>query len=738
MHDGEHATPVTSHPQRFADAIAEGLPYPLGATPDAHGVNFALFSAHATGVELCLFDAAGEHELERIALPEYTDEVWHVHVKGLKAGAIYGYRVHGPYDPAAGMRFNPNKLLLDPYAKAHVGELRWSPELFGYPMEDGASDDADLKFDERDSAAFMPKCVVVDSAFEWSEPSRPRVPWEQVIFYETHVRGYTKRHPGVPEALRGTFAGLGEQAVIDHFKSLGVTSIELLPIHTFVNDSNLLEKGLTNYWGYNTIGFFAADPRYFAKNTIVEFKTMVDRLHRAGLEVILDVVYNHTAEGNQRGATLSFRGIDNVSYYRLMPDEPRFYINDTGTGNTLNLSHPRVLQMVTDSLRYWVTEMKIDGFRFDLATILGREPHGFDQGGGFLDACRQDPILSSVKLIAEPWDCGPGGYQVGGFPPGWAEWNDRFRDTVRSYWRGEAVVPDLATRLAGSEDKFNHRGRRPWASVNLVTAHDGFTLNDLVSYDEKHNDANGENNQDGTSDNRSANYGVEGPTDDPDINALRERQKRNILATLLFAQGTPLIVAGDEFGRTQQGNNNAYCQDSEISWVDWDGRSEADLALTAFVSKLIALRHSLPVLRRQRWLDGQWKDQLKVRDVTWVNPAGGDMTSELWNDPATRCFGMLVDGRAQVSGIQRPASDATLLIVMNASPDPVPFKLPDIGGSDCWTCLIDTNVPVRDELGELRADDLYEVTGRSVLLFALQTRGATQRVFDKLEKVLIE
>ena len=643
------STSPAHHQPPTTDRIAEGLPYPLGATPDAHGVNFALFSAHATGVELCLFDDDGSRELERIPLPEYTDEVWHVHVRGLKPGTVYGYRVHGPYEPRAGLRFNANKLLLDPYAKAHVGALRWSAELFGYPMEQGGDDDADLAFDSRDSAPFMPKCIVVDSEFEWTEAGRPRVPWEQVIVYETHVRGFTKRHPAVPEALRGTFAGLGEDAVIAHFRSLGVTSIELLPIHTFVNDSNLLDKGLTNYWGYNTIGFFAADPRYFAKNTIAEFKTMVDRLHHAGLEVILDVVYNHTAEGNQRGATLSFRGIDNLSYYRLMPEEPRFYINDTGTGNTLNLSHPRVLQMVTDSLRYWVTEMKVDGFRFDLATILGREPHGFDEGGGFLDACRQDPILSSVKLIAEPWDCGPGGYQVGGFPPGWAEWNDRYRDTVRSYWRGEAVVPELATRLAGSEDKFNHRGRRPWAGVNFVTAHDGFTLNDLVSYDDKHNDANGEGNRDGTSDNRSANHGVEGPTDDPAIVALRERQKRNILATLLFSQGTPMILAGDEFGRTQRGNNNAYCQDSEISWVDWDGRTDSDLALMAFVSRLIGLRRSLPVLRRQRWLDGRFNEQLQVRDVAWIHPAGGDLTpgamersrppaaSACWSTDGRRC-----------------------------------------------------------------------------------------------------
>ena len=738
MRDGETPDSSAKPAARFADSIAEGLPYPLGATPDANGVNFALFSANATGVELCLFSPDGGTELERIALPEYTDEVWHVYVKGLQPGAVYGYRVDGPYEPAAGHRFNANKLLLDPYAKAHVGELRWSPELFGYPMERGDDADADLAFDERDSAAFMPKCVVVDSRFDWSELTPPRVSWDQTIIYEAHVRGFTKLHDGVPEELRGTFAGLGSDVVIDHLKSLGVTSIELLPIHTFVNDRNLLDKGLTNYWGYNTIGFFAADPRYFAKNTIVEFQTMVDRMHHAGLEVILDVVYNHTAEGNERGATLSFRGIDNATYYRLQDANPRHYVNDTGTGNTLNLSHPRVLQMVTDSLRYWVTEMKVDGFRFDLATILGREPHGFDEGGGFLDACRQDPILSSVKLIAEPWDCGPGGYQVGGFPPGWSEWNDRFRDTVRSFWRGEPVVPDLATRLAGSADKFDHRGRRPWASVNFVTAHDGFTLHDLVSYDEKHNEANGEDNKDGTTDNRSSNHGVEGPTDDAAIAALRERQKRNILATVLFAQGTPMILAGDEFGRTQQGNNNAYCQDNEISWVDWNARTEADLALTEFTARLIALRRSLPVLRRQRWLDGQWIDALKVQDVAWIAPSGEPMSPDAWNDPATRCFGMLVDGRAQVSGIRKLASDATILIVVNAHDGGIDFKLPDIEGSDCWTCLIDTNVPVRDELGELAANDVYLVTGRSVLLFALQTGGATQRVFDKLEKELTE
>ena len=722
------------HAKGSDDRLAEGLPYPLGATVDDRGINFALFSANATAVDLCLFDAAGEKELERIRLPEYTDEVWHVHVRGLKPGTIYGYRVHGPYEPANGHRFNPNKLLLDPYAKAHVGNLRWSPEVFGYPLETGGPD-ADLGFDERDSAPFVPKCVVVDTEFAWTHPGQPRVGWDKVVIYETHVRGYTKQHPGVPEALRGTFAGLAQDAPVEHLTKLGITSVELLPIHTFVDDSFLLDRGLANYWGYNTIGFFAADPRYFAKNSVAEFKTMVNRLHRAGLEVILDVVYNHTAEGNENGATLSFRGIDNASYYRLTADDARYYVNDTGTGNTLNLSHPRVLQMVTDSLRYWVTEMKVDGFRFDLATILGREPHGFDEGGGFLDACRQDPILSTVKLIAEPWDCGPGGYQVGGFPPGWAEWNDRFRDTIRGYWRGEeGLVPDLATRLAGSSDKFDHRGRRPWASVNFITAHDGFTLNDLVSYDEKHNEANGEDNNDGNSNNHSMNCGVEGPTDDPEISALRERQKRNLLATLLFAHGTPMLLAGDEFGRTQQGNNNAYCQDNAISWIDWEGQSDDDRALTTFVSRLLELRAQLPVLRRQRWFDGQFDEELKVRDLTWLTPAGIAITDEQWADPTMFCFGMLIDGRARASGIHKLASDATILIVFNGHDQAVEFKLPDIEGSDRWTCLTDTNMPVRETLPEYKADDIYLATGRSVLLFALQTRGATQRVFDRLEK----
>ena len=543
--------------------LREGMPHLRGAAWDGDGVNFSLFSAHATGVELCLFDANGERELERIALPEYTDEIWHGYLEGAAPGLVYGYRVHGPYEPEQGHRFNPHKLLIDPYARELIGSLTWDPACFGYTM---GAENEDLSFDERDSAAFVPKAVVVDPGFDWLRNVEPRVPWDRTIFYELHVRGYTRLHPAVAERHRGTFAGLATPQVIDYVKSLGVTSIELLPVHMFLNDGHLLDKGLTNYWGYNSIAFFAADPRYLADplRGVQEFKEMVARFHDAGLEVILDVVYNHTAEGNERGATLSFRGIDNASYYRLLPDKKRYYINDTGTGNTLNLSHPRVIQMVTDSLRYWVQEMHVDGFRFDLGTILAREPNGFDNRSGFLKACSQDPVLAGVKLIAEPWDCGPGGYQVGEFPPGWAEWNDKYRDTVRDYWRGEVTAGALAQRYYGSADIFDRHGRRPQASINFITAHDGFTLNDLVSYNERHNEANGEDNRDGHTDNRSWNCGVEGPTDDPEVNRLRQQQMRNFLATLLLSQGTPMLTAGDEFARTQRGNNNAYCQDLSL------------------------------------------------------------------------------------------------------------------------------------------------------------------------------
>ncbi|MGE0798914.1 MAG: glycogen debranching protein GlgX, partial [Lautropia sp.] len=569
------------NPEQFH--LREGSPLQLGAVPDQHGTNFALYSSSATKVEVCLFDRRGRTETARITLPEYTDEVWHGYLEGVRPGTIYGFRVHGPYEPDAGYRFNPHKLLMDPYAQLHWGELTWRPEVFGYRIGHA---DRDLSFDDRDSAPFVPKCVVVEPEPPGVARTHLRVPPSQTVVYEAHVRGLTKRHPGVPEMLRGTFSGLSELCIVEYLQSLGITSIELLPIHTFVNDSYLLEKKLTNYWGYNSIGFFAADPRYFATGSIIELKSMVQRLHAAGLEVILDVVYNHTAEGSELGPTLSFRGIDNAAYYRLLPDQPRYYINDTGTGNTLNLTNPRTLKLVTDSLRYWATVIGVDGFRFDLATILARELHGFDEGCGFLDSCLQDPVLASVKLISEPWDCGPGGYQVGRFPPGWAEWNDRFRDNVRSFWKGDpGTVGEFASRLTGSSDLFNYRGRRPWASVNFVAAHDGFTLHDVVSYDHKHNEANGEGGRDGHSDNRTWNCGAEGPTDDPAINALRERQKRNLLTTLLFAQGTPMLLAGDEHGRTQHGNNTAYCQDNEISWVDWKRAAEpANRALTRFVS----------------------------------------------------------------------------------------------------------------------------------------------------------
>ncbi|HUC73124.1 MAG TPA: glycogen debranching protein GlgX [Stellaceae bacterium] len=701
--------------------VREGLPHPLGATWDGKGVNFALFSAHAACVELCLFDDGGARETARIELPEYTDEIWHGYLPGIQPGSIYGYRVHGPYEPDSGHRFNPNKLVLDPYARGHFGDLKWDPAVFGYQLETGD----DTTFDERDSAPFMPKCVVVDPNFDWKgEPHRRFVPWEHTVVYEMHLRGYTKLHPKLPKEWRGTYKGLSSE-VIEYIRSLGVTSVELLPVHTFINDSVLLDKGLTNYWGYNSIGFFAPDPRYAheREQTLREFKEMVARLHVAGIEVILDVVYNHTAEGNEHGPTLSFKGIDNASYYRLLPDDPRHYINDTGTGNTLNLSHMRVIQMVADSLRYWAGETHVDGFRFDLGTILAREPDGFDHQSGFLKACCQDPELRTVKLIAEPWDCGPGGYQVGGFPPGWAEWNDKFRDVTRDFWRGEASANALAPRLCASGDLFDHRGRKPWASVNFVTAHDGFTLNDLVSYNDKHNEANGEENRDGSSDNRSWNCGAEGPTDDPEVDALRARQMRNILGTLLLSQGTPMLLAGDEFARTQNGNNNAYCQDNEISWVNWD-IGETGRWLIRFVQKLTALRHKYPILRRSRFLTGIYNEELGVKDVTWINASGAEMKPEEWDDMSMECFGMLMDGRAQPTGIRRRGEDATLLMVLNGFHDIVGFTLPQTAGGSRWSLLIDTNLAEDAELGTFATGEVYGATGRSLLLFALDPNNA--------------
>jgi glycogen operon protein len=702
---------------RRTSRVREGLPYPLGATWDGLGVNFAIFSANATKVELCLFDEEGRQELERIELPEYTDEVWHGYLPDARPGTTYGYRVYGPYDPASGHRFNPNKLLMDPYARQLIGDLQWNPALFGYTI---GSPDADLSFDKRDSARFMPKCRVVESAFTWGRGRRPQTPWERTVIYETHLRGFTMQHPAVPQEFRGTFSGLMQHEVIEYIRSLGVTAVELLPIHAFVDDSYLIEKGLRNYWGYNSIGFFAPQPRYLATPFVNEVKEMVSHLHDAGIEVILDVVYNHTAEGNELGPTLSFKGIDNASYYRLAPDK-RYYINDTGTGNTVNLSHSRVLQMVTDSLRYWAQEVQIDGFRFDLATILGREPHGFEEDGRFLDTCRQDPALSQVKLIAEPWDCGPGGYQVGRFSPGWAEWNDRYRDAMRAYWKGEpGKLPELASRLTASADIFNKRGRRPWASVNFITAHDGFTLNDLVSYNDKHNEANGEDNKDGHDHNLSFNYGVEGPTDDPKIREVRLRQMRNMLATLLFSQGTPMLLAGDEFARTQNGNNNAYCQDNEISWIDWEGIDEDGIELLEFTRKLIQLRQDLPILRRGRFLSGVYNEELDVKDVTWLTPAGDEMTSEHWQDANARCISILLDGRAQPTGIRRRGTDVTLLLILNAHHDVVKCTLPEVIGGDAWMCHIDTNQPDLEAPTEFRFGKEYTVTAHSLLLFQLK------------------
>jgi len=704
-------------PELKLSPVKEGQPYPKGATWDGKGVNFAVFSAHATKVEVCLFDAAGERETARIELPEYQDEVWHGYVPAIGPGTFYGFRVHGPYKPDEGHRFNPNKLLMDPYARATVGQVKWDPALFGYKME---SQD-DTTFDERDSAPFMPKCVVVDPDFDWKqEKVWKHVPWDRSIVYETHVRGYTKLHPKVPEKERGSYAGLAHKDITAYIKALGVTTVELLPIHTFVNDDFLLQKKLTNYWGYNSIGFFSPDPRYAAdaSKCLQEFKEMVARFHDAGLEVIIDVVYNHTAEGNERGPTLSFKGIDNASYYRLMPDKRRYYINDTGTGNTLNLSHPRVIQMVTDSLRYWVEEMHVDGFRFDLGTILAREPGGFDTFNGFMKAAIQDPVLGRIKLIAEPWDCGPGGYQLGRFPPGWAEWNDQFRDTVRDYWRMQAGAKALAPRLCGSPDVFGHGGRQPWASVNFVTAHDGFTLNDLVSYNDKHNEANGENNQDGSSNSRSWNHGAEGPIDDDAINGLRKRQMKNMLATLLLSQGTPMMVAGDEFERTQQGNNNAYCQDNEISWVDWNLDEPAE-RLIRFVTKLTRLRAKYPILRQRRFLSGTFNEELGVKDVTWIATSGAEMSPQEWDDPNTRCFGMLLDGRAQQSGIRQRGHEATLLIVFNSWQDVVKFKLPSPPEGECWELVADPNMPDLPDGKRFDIGHDYEVTARSLLLFEL-------------------
>jgi len=700
--------------------VLPGRPYPLGATWDGVGVNFALFSAHAEKVELCLFDPSGQRELRRIVLPDQTDHVWHVYLPDARPGQLYGYRVYGPYEPTRGHRFNHHKLLLDPYARVLVGTVRWSDAHNGYRPD---SSRADLSFDRRDNARAMPKCCVVEQAFSWGDDAPPRVPWTQTVIYEAHVRGLTMEHPQVPRPLRGTFAGLGSDAIVRHLKALGVTAIELLPVHAFVDDRFLVRRGLRNYWGYSTLGYFAPEQRYLSTGSLGEVKTMVKRLHDAGLEVILDVVYNHTCEGSELGPTLSFRGIDNASYYRLNPGNPRYYVDETGCGNTLNLSHPRVLQMVMDSLRYWVSEMHVDGFRFDLATTLGREPTGFDPGSGFFDAIRQDPVLSNVKLIAEPWDVGPGGYRLGQFPSGWAEWNDRYRDTVRRFWRGDhGMMPDLARSLSGSTDLFEHNGRRPWCGVNFVACHDGFTLNDVVSYDSKHNEANQEGGRDGANENCSDNNGVEGPTEDPAILALRARQIRNMLATVLLSQGTPMLLAGDEFANTQNGNNNAYCQDNSVSWLNWETALDRQADLLAFVKRLIALRRAHPALRRTRHLHGRILSPEGVPDIQWISPHGVTVSEHQWHDYYARCLGMLLAGDAGPDLLPdgRYVDDDIMFVVLNAHVDNVPFTMPMVGRGTAWSCVLDTAVPDRPAGGLTAAPgDVLPIPARAVLVFVL-------------------
>ena len=705
-----------------------GRPYPLGAVWDGSGVNFALFSEHATAVELCLFDDQGRER--RVPVVENTDQVWHVYLPDARPGTRYGYRVHGPWDPANGHRFNPAKLLLDPYARAVDGTITWGDSLFAYQV--GGGEDADLTIDTHDSAEHMPKGIVVDTAFTWGGDRPPRTPWNETLIYELHVKGFTRRHPDVPEELRGTYAGLTSPAALEHLKMLGVTAIELMPVHQFVSDRDLKDKGLTNYWGYNSIGYFAPDFRYASANQlgaqVNEFKTTVKTLHEHGIEVILDVVYNHTAEGNHLGPTFSFRGIDNAAYYRLSPENRRHYVDYTGCGNTLNMTHPRTLQLIMDSLRYWIQEMHVDGFRFDLASALARELADVDRLGSFFDIIHQDPIISRVKLIAEPWDLGEGGYQVGNFPVLWAEWNGMYRDSVRAYWKGdEGQAGAMGHRLTGSSDLYGRGGRRPYASINFVTAHDGFTLRDLVSYNDKHNEANGEEGRDGSDHNLSWNHGVEGPTDDVKISALRERQMRNLLGALLLSQGVPMLCAGDEIRRTQGGNNNAYCQDNEISWLDWNlDRPARDLlTFTRFVAKL---RRRHPVFRRRQFFFGRPIQGSEVKDLTWFRSDGKEMTQDDWTNPITRCLGLRLAGDAIVeSDAQgRRIVDDTFLVMLNAHHEPMGFTLPAHRGSVVWETVLDT----REATGKpkrrvLHGGDVYDMQARS--LAVLRLRGAAAK-----------
>jgi glycogen operon protein len=676
----------------------------LGATWDGRGTNFALFSASAEKVELCLFDRQGRREVERIGLPERSEDVWHGYLNDVVPGQLYGYRVYGPYEPERGLRFNPNKLLIDPYAKWIAGRLVWSDAHFGYRT---GSPRADLSFDRRDNARGMPKGVVIDEAFTWGEEHRPATAWEDTIIYEAHVKALTQQREDVPPGWRGTFRGLSAPGVIEHLKRLGVTAIELLPIHTFVDDRHLVQRGLSNFWGYNTLGFFAPESRYALEAPVDAFRSTVSRLHDAGIEVILDVVYNHTAEGNHLGPTLNFRGIDNISYYWLLPDQPRYYDDFTGCGNALNLSHPRVLQMAMDSLRYWAEVCHVDGFRFDLASTLGRGPAGFDRRAPFFAAIRQDPVLAGVKLIAEPWDIGPGGYQVGGFPSGWSEWNDHFRRTLRRYWAGQgSLIGDLGRRMTASADLFDHDGRSPRASINHVTVHDGFTLADLTSYSHKHNEANGENNRDGSDENHSTNGGVEGPTNDPKILALRRQLRRNLLASLMLAQGVPLLLAGDEVANSQGGNNNAYCQDNPTGWVDWSALGGADDNI-ALVAQLIELRRRFPQLRPRRWVEGRRPDG--SFGVLWLTPQAREMTEQDWNFPEGRFLSYVL------APVER--EEAALFIVLNGAMEAILFTLPNVGGYRRWTVLLDTT-STQQPGKELGAGVQLQASPRSVLAFS--------------------
>jgi glycogen operon protein len=686
------------------DKLDAGRPFPLGANWDGLGVNFAVFSAHATRIELCLFDPTGRREIARFDLPERSEDIWHGYLPQAQPGLVYGYRAYGPYEPQNGMRFNPNKLLLDPYARRLVHPLRWTDALFGYRVH---SSRTDLSYDKRDSALAMVKAAVDDDTFEWGEDKRPFVPWSDTVIYETHVRGMTKLLDCVPASARGTFAGLAHAFVIEHLKRLGVTAVELLPVHAFLQDRMLLEKNLSNYWGYNTLAFFAPEPRYLSSGSAHEMRAAVRKLHAAGIEVILDVVYNHTCEGGELGPTLSWRGLDNLSYYRLLPEDRRRYINDTGTGNTVNISHPRVLMMVLDSLRYWANSFHVDGFRFDLGVTLGREDHGFDSGGGFFDALRQDPVLSQLKIISEPWDIGPGGYQVGRHPPGLAEWNDRFRDGVRRYWRGEpGMRPDLAGRLSGSSDLFEHDNRKPWASINFITAHDGMPLEDLVSYNGKHNEANGENNADGHSENYSNNWGVEGPDADAAVKTVRARVKRSMLMTLFAAMGTPMLLGGDEFGRTQQGNNNAYCQDDSISWFDWTLlESEDGRELVRFVQRLTAIRRAFP--RPRMFLHGATEVAPGLVDIEWFDERGTRLSEEDWKNP---------EGRALILYLANRSGEAPARVTglaMNASDYALDYHLLE---NLRWRMLLDSSAPERAET-QLDAP-VYHLEPHGAALFA--------------------